>query len=53
MTFAEQGGKTRLEMRMVLPSANAREYVVKTYGAVQGLNQTLGRLGEYLAAEIP
>ena len=46
--FTEQGGKTRVEMRMVFPSANARDYVIKTYGAVEGLNQTLGRLEEYL-----
>lgn len=52
VTFAEQGGKTRLDMRMVFPSANARDYVVKTYGAVEGLDQTLGRLGEYLAAKM-
>jgi len=48
--FTEQGGKTRIDMRMVFPSANARDYVVKTYGAVEGLNQTLGRLEEYLGA---
>jgi len=46
--FAEQGGKTRVDMRMVFPSANARDYVIKTYGAVEGMNQTLGRLEEYL-----
>lgn len=47
--FAEQGGKTRVDMRMVFPSANARDYVIKTYGAVEGMNQTLARLEEYLA----
>jgi uncharacterized protein YndB with AHSA1/START domain len=47
--FAEQGGKTRVDMRMAFPSANARDYVIKTYGAVEGMNQTLGRLEEYLA----
>lgn len=49
VTFTDQGGKTRLDMRMVFLSANARDYVVKTYGAVDGLNQTLGRLEEHLA----
>jgi hypothetical protein len=44
-------GKTRLGMRMVFPSAKARESTVKKYGAVEGLNQTLGRLEEYLAKE--
>jgi len=49
VSFAEEDGKTRLEMRMVFPSANARDHVVRTYGAVEGLNQTLGRLEEYVA----
>jgi uncharacterized protein YndB with AHSA1/START domain len=49
VTFTEQGGRTRVDMRMVFPSAAAREHVVKTYGAVEGLSQTLGRLERYLA----
>jgi hypothetical protein len=34
---------------MMFKSAAARDYVVKTYGAVEGLNQTLSRFGEYAA----
>lgn len=49
VTFREQGGRTRLDMRSVFPSANARDYVIKTYGAFEGMKQHLGRLGEYLA----
>lgn len=49
VTFADEGGKTRLTMRMLFPSAEARDHVVKTYGAVEGANQTLDRLGETLA----
>lgn len=49
VTFEEQAGKTRLTMRMLFPSANARNYTVKTYGAVEGLDQTLDRLLEYVA----
>ena len=48
VTFAEEGGKTRLDMRSVFPSAKARDFVVKNYGAVEGMHQTLGRLDEYL-----
>lgn len=48
VTFDDLGGKTKLTMRMVFPSSAAREYVVKTYGAVDGLTQTITRLGEYL-----
>ncbi len=49
VTFAEEDGKTRLDMRSVFPSAKARDYVVKNYGAVEGMHQTLARLEEYLA----
>jgi uncharacterized protein YndB with AHSA1/START domain len=49
VTFKEQGGKTRLDMRMVFPSAKARTHVIETYGAFEGLKQHLGRLKEYLA----
>lgn len=49
VTFEEQGGKTRLTMRMLFPSAAARDFTVEKYGAVEGLTQTLGRLEEYLA----
>ncbi len=50
--FAEEGGKTRLDMRSVFPSAKARDYVVKNYGAVEGMHQTLARLEEYLTKEV-
>ncbi len=48
VSFAAEGGKTRLTMRMVFTSAAERETVVKTYNAIQGANQTLDRLGEQL-----
>ena len=48
VTFSEQGNKTKVMMRMLFPSAAAREHVVKKYGAVDGANQTLGRLEGYL-----
>ena len=49
VTFEDLGGKTRLTMRGVFPSAAERERVIKEYGADKGLVQTLSRLGEYLA----
>lgn len=49
VTFEDLGGKTRLDMQMLFPSAKAREFTVEKYGAVEGLNQTLGRLEEHLA----
>lgn len=48
VTFAEEGGKTRLTMQMLFPSAAAREHVVNKYGAVEGGRQTPGRLAEHL-----
>lgn len=49
VTFAERNGKTELTMRMVFPSAATLDHVVEKYGAVEGLDQTLGCLAEYLA----
>jgi len=48
VTFETQGDKTKLTMRMLFASAEARRFTVEKYGAVEGLNQTLGRLGEYV-----
>jgi uncharacterized protein YndB with AHSA1/START domain len=48
VTFVERGGKTEVTLRMLFASAAAREFVVKTYNAIEGGNQTLGRLDEYL-----
>jgi uncharacterized protein YndB with AHSA1/START domain len=48
VTFVERDGKTEVTLRMLFASAVAREFVVKTYNAIEGGNQTLGRLGEYL-----
>ena len=49
VTFEDLGGRTRLTMRGVFPSAAERERVIKEYGADKGLVQTLARLGEYVA----
>jgi uncharacterized protein YndB with AHSA1/START domain len=48
VTFAQQGGKTRLIMRALFPSVDECEKT-KKFGAVEGGNQTLARLEEYLA----
>jgi uncharacterized protein YndB with AHSA1/START domain len=49
VTFEDLGGKTRLTMRGVFPTAAERDRVAKEYGAIEGAQQTLGRLAEYLA----
>ncbi len=48
MTFAKQGDKTKLTMRMLFPSAAECEKV-KKFGAIEGGNQTLDRFEERLA----
>lgn len=48
VTLAEDGDKTRLTAQMLFESASLRDRVVKEFGAVEGLKQTLGRLQEYL-----
>ena len=48
VTFEEEDGKTRLTMRSVFPTAAERDHVIKEYGALEGANQTMGRLAEYL-----
>jgi uncharacterized protein YndB with AHSA1/START domain len=47
--FRDKGAKTEVSMRMVFPSVAERDHVVNVYGAVQGLNDTTDRLGEYLS----
>lgn len=47
VTFAEQGGKTTLTMRMLFQSAAERDKNVE-FGAIEGGNQTLERLAEHL-----
>ena len=48
VTFEDLGGKTRITMTGVFPSAAERDRVIKEYGADKGLVQTLGRLADYL-----
>jgi uncharacterized protein YndB with AHSA1/START domain len=51
-TFEELGnGRTRTTIYMIFPTAEAREIVVKEYGAIEGGQQTLGRLEEFLDSQ--
>jgi PhnB protein len=49
VTFAEQGDKTQITMRMLFDTAAERDDTARKFGAVEGLSQTLGRLKEHLA----
>ena len=51
VTFEDRNGKTLVTMRSLFPSAEARDYVVREIGAIEGGNQTLARLGEFLASQ--
>jgi uncharacterized protein YndB with AHSA1/START domain len=44
-----EGNKTRLTGRLVFPTAEARNFVVKEFGAIEGGKQTLERASEYVA----
>jgi len=49
VTFEDVGGKTRLTMRNVFGNVEEKERVVREHHADEGLKQTIGRLGEYVA----
>jgi len=48
--FTDEGGKTRVSVRMLFDSAELRNRVAEEFGAVKGLGQSLDRLGEHLEA---
>lgn len=48
-TFVEENGKTRVTLRSLFRSPEARRKVIETFGALEGMKQTLARLGEQLA----
>jgi uncharacterized protein YndB with AHSA1/START domain len=50
--FIDRGGKTEVSMRMVFESAALRDKVAEEFGAVEGLNQTLGRLDAMLGQSL-
>jgi len=48
VTFKEVEGATLVTMRSILPSKEARDFVVKEVGAIEGGKQTLARLEDHL-----
>jgi uncharacterized protein YndB with AHSA1/START domain len=50
VTFVDRGGKTEVTLRMAFPTKAERDSVAEKYGAVEGAQQTLARLGEHLSA---
>lgn len=51
VTFDEVGDKTRMTMRMLFETAAELQKVQKEYGAIEGLEETIERLAEYLERE--
>ncbi|MFT4157581.1 MAG: SRPBCC family protein [Microbacterium sp.] len=49
LTFAAEGAATRIEMRTVFPTKQARDEAVEKYHAVEGGQQTLSNLATYVA----
>lgn len=49
VTFEDLGGKTRLTLSAVFATPEERERVAKEHGAVEGAQQTLARLADYIA----
>ena len=52
VTFVERDGKTVVTLRALFPSVESRRHHVEEVGAVEGGQQTLGRLAEFLAGEV-
>src|SRR6476619_2908152 len=49
ITFAADGGATRIEMRTVFPTKEQRDEVVEKYHAIEGGEQTLANLAAYVS----
>jgi len=48
LTFEADGAATRVEMRAIFPTREARDEAVEKYHAVEGGRQTLGHLATYV-----
>ncbi len=53
VTFDDEDGKTRLTMRSLFKTAHQRKLVVEKYHAIEGGEQHLGRLDEYVKTFSP
>jgi len=49
ITFAGEGAATRIEMRTLFPTKDLRDDAVEKYHAIEGGQQTLGKLAAYVA----
>ncbi|HEX6327700.1 MAG TPA: SRPBCC family protein [Jiangellaceae bacterium] len=51
LTFEDRGAVTDVVLRTVFPTAELRDQAVKEYHAIEGGEQTLGRLADYVEAQ--
>lgn len=51
-TFEEEAGGTRVTLRIMFASAEARDRNVREYGSIEGGKQTLERLAEHLSGRL-
>lgn len=49
VTFETVGKQTRITLRSLFKTKEARDFVVREVGAIEGGQQTLGRLDDYLS----
>ena len=47
-TFEALGNQTRVTIRAVFPTVEARDTKIKVNNAIEGVKQTLARLADYL-----
>lgn len=50
ITFEDRGDATEVRLRSLFPTKARRDEVIEQYGAIEGAEQTLGRLAGYLAS---
>jgi uncharacterized protein YndB with AHSA1/START domain len=50
VTFEDEGSQTRLTMRQIYPTAEARDQIIREYHADEGAKQTLERLAQHLTS---
>lgn len=48
VTFVQEGGQTRITLRMAFKTPDDRNYVIEKFGAVEGGIQHVARLNEFL-----
>jgi uncharacterized protein YndB with AHSA1/START domain len=52
VTFVQEGGQTRITLRMAFKTADDRNYVIEKFGAVEGGIQHVARLNEFLLGRL-